>query len=122
MGYIYLVGYTQTTDGKMSYLLELSEGVGDSKFIKFINADDASRWISLGAFTISAPFGIESLQVIASNKKIRSLPTTKYDEESGYYIISTNIKKALKKTRGLRPKKSGKVETSEDVMSFTTMP
>ncbi|RLG36430.1 MAG: hypothetical protein DRO01_08150, partial [Thermoproteota archaeon] len=43
MGYLYIVGYTQTPSGKMSYLLELGEGMGDSRFIKFINADDASR-------------------------------------------------------------------------------
>ena len=121
MGYIYIVGYTQTTNGKMSYLLELSEGGGDSKFIKFINADDASRWISLGAFEIEPPFGVESLQVIASNKKIKSLPNAKYDEENGYYIISSNIKKVLSKTRGIKRKKSKKIEISEDVMSFTTM-
>ncbi len=122
MGYIYIVGYTQTKDTKVSYLLELSEGDGDSKFIKFINADDANRWISLGEFVIAKPFGIESLQIIASNKKINSLlPSTKYDEESEYYIVSKDIKKALVKTRGMHKKKSKKVEMSEDVISFTTM-
>ena len=120
-GYLYIVGYTQTDAGKLSYLLELNEGRGDTKFIKFINADDASRWISLGAFDVAEPFGIESLQVIASNKKLRKLPTTQYDENLGYYIVSNNIKKALVKTRGLRPKRTKKVETSEDVMSFRTM-
>jgi len=121
MGYIYIVGYTQTKNGKMSYLLELSEGGGDSKFIKFINADDASRWISLGEFTVEPPFGVESLQVIASNQKITTLPSVKYDNESEYHIISKDIKKALNLTRGLKKKKSKKVEMSEAVMSFTTM-
>jgi len=121
MGYLYIVGYTENSEQKISYLLELSEGEGSSRFVKFINADDASKWISLGAFTIEPPFGIESLQVIASNKKITKLPVVKYDEESGYYIISTEIKEALEHTRGLRPKRSGKVESSEDVISFTTM-
>ena len=120
-GYIYIVGYTQTNKGKISYLLELSEGDGDSKFVKFINADDASKWVSLGAFEVEKPYGVESLQVIASNQKITTLPSAKYDEKSGYYIISTNIKKALNLTRGLKKKKSKKVEMSEDVMSFTTM-
>jgi len=105
MGYLYIVGYTQTQEGKMSYLLELNEGMGNSKFLKFINADDASRWISLGIFNVEPPFGIESLQVIASNKKMKSLPNVNYNNENGYYIISSNIKNALLKTRGLRPKK-----------------
>ena len=121
MGYVYIVGYTQTDDKNFSYLLELNEGHGDSKFKMFINADDANRWISLGQFSVEAPYGVESLQIIASNKKITTLPSTKYDEESGYYIVGKNIKKALYKTRGLKKKKSKKVEMSEDVLSFTTL-
>ena len=87
----------------------------------FINADDANRWMSLGAFTVEAPFGVESLQIIASNKKIITLPNAKYDEASGYYIIGKDIKKVLTATRGIKRKKSKKVEISEDVMSFTTV-
>jgi len=121
MGYIYIVGYTQTKNAKFSYLLELNEADGDSKFKMFINADDANRWMSLGAFTVEAPFGVESIQVIASDKKITSLPNTRYDNESGYYIISGDIKKALVSTRGLKRKKSKKAQVSEDVMSFTTI-
>jgi len=121
MGYIYIVGYTQTKNAKFSYLLELNEAEGDSKFKMFINADDANRWMSLGAFTVEAPYGVESIQVIASDKKITSLPNTKYDNESGYYIISGDIKKALVTTRGLKRKKSKKAQVSEDVMSFTTV-
>ncbi|EDZ63857.1 hypothetical protein SMGD1_1835 [Sulfurimonas gotlandica GD1] len=121
MGYFYIIGYTQTREAKFSYLLELGEGSGNSKFVKFINADDASRWISLGAFTVEPPFGVESIQVIASNQKISSLPSSKYDEQSGYYIISKDINKALATTRGLKKKVSQKVEMSEDVMSFTTI-
>jgi len=120
-GYFYIVGYTQTKDQKLSYLLELQEGNGNSRFVKFVNADDASRWISLGEFSVEPPFGVESLQVIASNKKIRTLPAIKYDDKTGYYIISKDIKKALIQTRGLKKKCSKKAEFSEDVMSFTTM-
>lgn len=120
-GYIYIVGYTQNKEKKISYLLDLNDGDGDSKFVKFINADDSSRWISLGAFTIAPPYGVESLQVIASNKKMKNLPSTKYDEDSGYYIISKNIKKVVVATRGIKRKKSKKVEISEDVLNFTTM-
>jgi len=121
MGYLYIVGYTQTKGGKFSYLLELSEGEGNSRFVKFVNADDASKWISLGVFNVEAPYGVESLQVIASNKRIKKVPNVTYDDELGYYVISNKIKKALEHTRGLRPKRSKKVESSEDVISFTTM-
>jgi len=121
MGYFYIVGYTQTKKGKMSYLLELQEGSGNSRFVKFINADDASRWMSLGEFSVKKTYGVESIQVIASNKKIKTLPAVQYDEDSGYYVISNNIEKALSQTRGIKKKKSKKTEFSEDVMSFTTM-
>jgi len=122
MGYVYIVGYTQSDRESFSYLLELNEGHGDAKFKMFVNADDANRWLSLGSFIVSKPFGVESLQIIASNKKIKRLPNTKYDEESGYYIVSKKIKKTLLKTRGLKRKRSKKVEMSEDVLTFTTMP
>jgi hypothetical protein len=121
MGYLYIVGYTKTKGGKFSYLLELSEGEGNSRFVKFINADDASKWISLGVFNVEPPYGVESLQVIASNKRIKRLPNVTYDDELGYYVISKQIKKALEHTRGLRPKRSAKVESSEAVISFVTM-
>jgi len=120
MGYIYIVGYTQTSEENFSYLLELNEGHGDSKFKMFINADDSNRWLSLGAFTIKPPFGVESLQVIASNRPIKRVPNVKYDVDTEYYIVSKDIKKALTNTRGLHKNKAKK-EISEDVLSFTTI-
>lgn len=124
MGYFYVVGYTQTSKRKHSYLLELSEAPGNNKFIQFINADDANRWVSLGTFEVAAPFGIESLQIIASNKKPTRLPHTLYDEASGYYVIGESITHVLSKTRGMIRKKSKEnaVDTSEAVLSFTTTP
>lgn len=120
MGYFYIVGYTQSGGKKLAYLLELNEGRGDEKFIGFVNADDANRWISLGKFSIEPPFGIESLQVFASNKPFKSLPHVHYNETSGYYEISNNVKKVVVKTRGLKKKKSKKQEFGEAVLTFTT--
>ncbi len=85
-----------------------------------MNADDTNHWISIGTFTVEAPFGIESLQLIASNKKISKLPKHYYDEKSGYYLIGKNPKEGLAKTRGLIRKKSKKQEISEAVLLFTT--
>ena len=121
MGYFYIVGYTQTDKNKLSYLLELNDAPGDAAFIQFVNADDINRWISLGTFTVEPPFGIESIQVIASNKKITALPPHHYDKKSGYYIIDKNLEKGLSKTRGLIKKRSGKREVAEAVLMFTTM-
>lgn len=122
MGYYYLVGYTQTAKGKHAYLLELNNAPGDQRFKGFINADDANHWISLGTFSVEAPFGIESLQLISSSQDFRSLPSHHYDKESAYYLIGDSPKDALHKTRGLIRKQSQKRELSEAVLFFTTMP
>jgi len=123
MGYFYVVGYTRTDQGNHAYLLELEEAPGNAKFVKFVNADDANRWISLGTFTTAPPFGVESLQVIASNHKISKLPPNLYDERSGYYRIGKGLKEGVSTTRGMikkRPKDRQTVFT-EAVMMFTTM-
>jgi hypothetical protein len=119
MGYYYIVGYTQIDRKRLTYLLELNEADGDN-FVGFVNADDANRWISLGTFTVEPPFGIESIQVIASNKKISTLPPHRYDKASGYYMISKSLKKGLVKVRGLMKKKSQAKEMAEAVLLFTT--
>jgi len=123
MGYFYVVGYTQTKSGKHAYLLELEEAPSDAKFIKFVNADDTNKWLELGSFVVEAPYGVESLQVIASNHKFTSLPQYHYDEESEYYLIGKDVKEGLVKTRGLHKKKPKNKETikSEAVLMFTTM-
>lgn len=121
MGYYFIVGYTQTKKSELAYLLELHESGGDEKFKMFVNADDVNHWISLGKFSAEAPFGIESLQIIASNKKISILPQTTYDKQSGYYVISKEMEEVVTHTRGLKKKKSHNLEMSEDVLSFTTI-
>jgi hypothetical protein len=120
-GYFYMVGFTQTDEGKHAYLVELQEGSGFSRFVKFVNGDDANRWISLGAFTVEPPFGIETLQVIASDHKITELPSHHYDDQSGYYLIGEGVQKGLATTRGFLKKKSKKAVKAEAVLMLTTM-
>lgn len=120
-GYFYIVSHN-TTDG-ISYVLELNESNGKRAFIKYINADDANRWISLGEFEVSEPFGTENLQLIASNKDlINNLPQVAYDTETELYIVQANSpKNAVVSTRGLKPKKKKSVRSAEASLSFTTM-
>ena len=120
IAYFYIIGYTQTDDSKQAYLLELNEGVGDDKFLGFINADDINHWISIGSFIVEPPFGVESLQLVASNRKITTLPHHYFDKKSSYYLIGKNPKTSLSKTRGLIRKKSKKQEFSEAVLLFST--
>jgi hypothetical protein len=68
MGYFYVVGYTIKDNEKNSYLLEIHEAPGNRKFLHFVNADDANKWISIGKFKVTPPFGVESLQVVSPTK------------------------------------------------------
>lgn len=121
--YFYVVGHVLKQSHTFSYVVELSEGHQNRKFLYFINADDANRWIELGTFEVDAPFGFESLQVIASTKDlVHKVPATRYNEVSGYYELLNKPAKNLLITRGLKPKKSKKALVSESILRFTTLP
>jgi len=121
-GYFYAVGHTVKDSENKSYLVELRETDGPRKFIYFVNADDANKWISIGKFQVEAPFGVEGLQVYASNKDLAdSLPATKLDSTTGLYIVeAANRTEGVVKTRALIKKFSKKAETSEASLMFTT--
>ncbi len=121
MGYFYVVGHTAKGSDNSSYLMELSEADGRRKFIQFVNADDANRWISIGKFNVTLPFGVEGLQVIASNKDLLDgLPPNKKDAASGLYIVSNVPKEGMIKTRALIKKFAKTAQSSEASLLFTT--
>ena len=119
-GYYYIVGYVYKDDEKFAYLLELNDGTGNRKFVNYINQDDANKWVELGEFTVEPPYGVESLQVIASTADFSTIPAASYDSASGYYIIGGTAAETVKATRGLKPKKTDEVLSAEDVLMFTT--
>ena len=123
-GYFYVVGHTLNNKNQMSYLLELMQTSGNRKFVRYVNADDVNKWISLGEFNADPPFGVENLQVIASNEDlIYRLPAYHYDRKKDYYIIDTSVTNAVNKVRSLKPNRDPKNqhESSEAVLTFTTM-
>ena len=124
LAYYYIVGYTQTDANKLGYLLELSDGEGNDKFIKFINADDANKIMSIGAFIVEKPFGFETIQIFASNKKeelLKTIPNVQYDRESMLYIISKDVKKTFYRTRAFSRAKKNKSQKAGYIMNLTTM-
>lgn len=122
MGYFYVVGHTLKEGENNSYLLEVSEAKGPRKFIKFVNADDANKWISIGKFQVSPPYGVEGLQVLASNKDFaEALPATYLDKDSGLYLVSNSAKEGVIKTRALVKKFSTVAQMSEATLMFTTL-
>jgi hypothetical protein len=121
-GYIYLVGHVSKKSGMYSYLLTLQEGTGNRRFIYFVNADDVNKWISLGRFTVTAPFGVESLQLVASSDDlVNNIPSVNYDGTTGMFKISEKPEEAMIETRGLIPARREGVYTAEAVLMFTTM-
>ncbi len=123
-GYFYIVGHSKNNQQELSYLVEAGYGEGSRKFVYFVNGDEVNKWLSLGEFEIIPPFGIESLQVIAAEKDlINELPNYRYDDETGYFMLTNNIIQGLSKTRGLKKIKKNKsvqAKNSEAVLLFTT--
>lgn len=120
-GYLYIAAHN-TTD-KSSYLMDLTDAAGDRKFIKYVNADQANRWISLGKFEVVAPYGVENLQLISSDKDlVNDLPDTVFNRKNELYMmVEKTVQENVVKTRGLKRKKAKKALTSEATMTITTM-
>lgn len=123
-GYFYVVGHVAKKDENHSYLLELSNDDTDRRFVRFVNADDVNKWLSIGKFEASAPFGVESLQLIAtSDDPIGRLPAHPFDKSTELYLTASNARQGITKTRSLKPKRteSDKQYQGETVLMFTTM-
>ena len=88
-----------------------------------MSPDYVNKWVSIGVFEACYPYGLETLQFIASNKDlVDSLPGNIYDADTGYYVLSSDVPaKNVVATRGLKPKKSAEVSSSENILLFTTI-
>ncbi len=129
-GYFYLVSHNFKKNN-YSYIINFSEETGNRKFVYYVDGDSANRWIELGDFEVVAPFGVETLQMVAATDDlVNSVPPTFFDRETGLYTISdasgkkgkplaSEPESALSATRGLIMKK--KSATSEAVLVFTSM-
>jgi hypothetical protein len=123
-GYFYVVGYVVKKAENYSYLLEMSHADNNRRFIHYVNADDVNKWLSIGHFEATPPFGIESIQLIASSDDpINRLPNHPLDTKNEMYVTAKNALQGIANTRALRPKRSegDKQYQSEAVMMFTTM-
>ena len=121
--HFYIVGHIIKSKGKYSYLVEIQDVPGKRRFVYYLNADDINRWVSLGKFETTAPFGVESIQLIASNKDLKeSLPPCRYDKNTGLCLISNDPEQGVITTRGLKPAyKKNEVISAEAALMFTTM-
>jgi hypothetical protein len=125
-GYFYIVGHVvKPGDEKYSYLVDFDdtgEISGKRKFIRYVNIDDVNKWISLGKFEIVPPFGVESLQSIASTQDLLDrLPLYGYDDKTQLYVVSRDPNNAVVNTRAIKKRISKEVKSAETVLLFTTM-
>lgn len=120
-GYFYVLGHTAKQVESNSYLVELHQAEGPRKFVYYVNADDANKWISIGKFQVIAPFGVEGIQVFASSKDlVDALPPANLDPATGLYLVAANPKEGIMRTRAIVKKFSQTVQTSETSLVFTT--
>ena len=129
-GYFYLVSHNFKKDA-YSYIINFTEEQGNRKFVYYVDGDSVNKWIELGDFEVVPPFGVESLQMVASTDDLVSnVPTTYYDQTTGLFTITgpdgkkgvfvaSRPESALAATRGLIMKK--KSATSEAVLVFTSL-
>ena len=115
-GYYYLKGKLEVKGEPFTYLVDLEDANGMDKFVGHVSAQNTNKWISLGAFIVEAPFGIENLQMVSSNKPFKSVPKHYYDDTYGYYFIEESVK-----IRGFKKKNLNMKEMSVSTLSFTTL-
>lgn len=123
-GYFYVVGHVVKKKENHSYLLELSQAASDRRFIRYVNADDVNKWLSIGRFEATPPFGTESIQLIASSDDpINRLPSHPQNKATDLYVTAANAQEGIAKTRSLKPKRTetDKQYQTEAVLMFTTM-
>jgi hypothetical protein len=121
--FFYLCGHIDKGVGQRhSYLLDLQEAEGARRFVRFINADDANKWISLGKFEVTPPFGVETLQMIAAaSDPAENLPPARLDPATELYLIADAPEKGVTTTRAFKRKQMQKSTTTEAVLMATTM-
>ncbi len=121
-GYYYIIGHVTKQGEQLSYLLDLNDGSGNEKFIRHIPQDQANKYMEVATFEVTPPFGVEHLQVIASNKKIKQLPS--YYDNGDYFILKGskgNAAKGVSLTRALKRKQNkGSMQTTEATLTYTT--
>lgn len=129
-GYFYLLGHVSQQDKEYSYLVELNDpdpgaqpGSPEAKrvYVRYVSAAEANRYVELGEFEVSPPFGVERLQLFASTTDVLGqLPpfAIRAQDENR---IEGPAQAVIGKTRALMRVKP-KAETVEATFTYTTLP
>ena len=88
-GYFYLMGHA-TKETSYKYLIHLNDALGNRKFVSYVGPNEVKRWIKLGQFEAIAPYGVETLEIIAATEDLAiSIPKTYLDKKTGLYKVGT---------------------------------
>lgn len=145
-GYVALVSHvTDTACRQYAYLLQLNDALpgnlaSKQPFMRVISAEEVNRYVEIGEFTVTPPFGVERMQVLASNQDLSAdLPDFRWGgPDNGLAVVLQQkgikqpdgsckwqagmpAKKITEHTRALvrnRPM----LEKSESSFTFTTLP
>jgi len=133
-GYYYIVGHVEKANTRLSYLMEIGDAAGGSRFVRRVAAEGANQWQAVGPFTVEPPFGLEAIQVFATSESPeRALPLARFDASRNLYLIGTNPSEAVKRSRGLvlvnmagapgdeGPTGAPRPAVGEAVLQFTTL-
>lgn len=130
-GYFYIVGHVTPQQGEpYSYLVALNDadaaarpGSPEAKraFVRAVNGTDANRFVEIGEFEVTPPFGVERLQVFASTTDLLDqLPPFAIRAEDDNRLDG-NAQAVIGKTRALMRVKP-KAESVESTFTYTTLP
>ena len=119
-GYIYLVGHSKNRYEEIRYLFDFGEDEDNPKFIRRVTKAEADKWISIGEFEASEPFGFETITAFASTERFRDLPDYRLDPDRELYLVKDKTNKAFKLARKKKRKKDSKF--AQTVMMVETKP
>lgn len=130
-GYLYMVGHVTPEGGDAySYLVQMNDLPADVSldsastrraFVRAIAADEANKWVEIGEFDVTAPFGVERLQLFASTGDlVDRLPAVR-QQADGLARVAGAPQAVVQKTRALQRVKP-KEESVEATFTYTTLP
>lgn len=145
-GYVALLSHvTDMACQQYSYMVQLNDiqpgrPNGKQPFMRVINADEVNRYVEIGEFTVTPPFGVERIQVLASNQDLLTdLPDFRWGgQDHGLAMIAEQnghkqkdgsckwpavgaVKVVTERTRALVRNKPA-AEKVESSFTFTTLP
>lgn len=131
-GYFYLVSHNLKETASYSYIIHFTDEPDNRRFVYYVGGEAVNKWLELGEFEVVPPFGVETLQMVASTEDlIDRVPATYRDPATGLYTIgaprgtspapplASAPAQALHATRGLMLQK--KRASAEATLMFTAM-